>query len=116
MAAKIRSLLRRLAWWLLSRYPDASDRAQAWRIVDQFPSAVEDRAQAWRLLRERLPVENDIDTALRAAFAECGLATDAYLPEFDLAASGKLHEVLYHASAKLGNPLATVADAKRLLS
>ena len=99
MAAKIRSLLRRLAWWILTRWPNA----------------VEDRAQAWQILQTRLPAEDEIDAALRAAFAECGLSGEAFAQEFDLLHSGKLHEVLHHASAKLGNPLVTVRDVKALL-
>ena len=82
MAAKIRSLLRRLAWWIL-------------RTVQ--------------------PAEDEVDAAMRTAFAACGLSVEAYAPEFDLAHSGKLHEVLYHASVALGDPLVTVADVKDLL-
>jgi hypothetical protein len=65
------------------------------------------------------PTDDPIQSALVAAFATCGLpsvkATD---PRFDVARTGKLNDVLDHASAILQrpHPLRTVADVTRFLS
>lgn len=73
------------------------------------------RGLAWWILGNVKPSENDIDAAIRAAFAHCGLNHDAYAPEFDVRQTGKFHEILIHAGDALGNPLRTVADLKALL-
>lgn len=52
---------------------------------------------------------------VKAAFGDCGLPLDQFSPDFDLLHSGKLHEVLVHASRRLGNPLVTVDDLRKLL-
>lgn len=73
------------------------------------------RSVAWWLLAHVHPSADEIDAALRGAFADCGLPLDAYTPEFDVLHTGKLHEVLVHASRRLGNPLVTVDDLRELL-
>lgn len=70
---------------------------------------------AWWVLGNVTAPENEIDEALKAAFKEAGLGQHLYSADFDLLHSGKLHEVLVHAAAKLGNPLVTVSDVKELL-
>jgi hypothetical protein len=74
------------------------------------------RQLAWWMLGNIKPAENEVDAAMRHAFASAGLNVDLYSPEFDISTSGKFHEVLFHASQELGNPLRTVNDLKELLS
>lgn len=92
----IRQWLRSLAWVVLHRWPD-----------------VEDRREAWHILATCHPADDEIDAALRAAFADCGVNIGSYATDLDL--DGKRYEVLHHAAQRLGNPLRTVADLKRLL-
>jgi hypothetical protein len=73
------------------------------------------RSLAWWVLGNVKPSEDDVDAALRRAFLRAGLNQDIYQQDFDLRSSGKLHEVLLHASDDLGNPLRTVSDVKALL-
>lgn len=73
------------------------------------------RAFAWWILRTVKPLETEIDQAIRGAFQDCGMSEALYTPEFDLRNSGKLHEVLVHASNRLGNPLITVNQLRELL-
>ena len=84
-------------------------------MLTHWGTPVRVRAQAWDILRTVHPEADEIDAALLAAFADCGLPREAYDHDFDLLHSGKLHEVLVHASARLGNPLVTVADVRELL-
>lgn len=74
------------------------------------------RAFAWWILATVHPPQDEIDAALVAAFRDAGLPQDACHDDFDLARSGKLHEVLYHASHRLGNPLTTMRNLRDLLS
>ena len=72
----------------------------------------------WQEVREvaRYPT---IKEAMRVACAECGLPVDvAENPYFDLSKTGKLNDVLHHASHHLGvdHPLVTVADVMDLLA
>lgn len=46
---------------------------------------------------------------------DCGLNVEEYSEEFDLVRSGKLHEVIYHATKRVGNPIVTVKDLKEFL-
>jgi hypothetical protein len=50
--------------------------------------------------------------AIRHAFDECGLPLAKLKDDFDVSATGKLNDVLHHASVKLGkaHPLRTVKD------
>ena len=110
----MRSLLRSMAWWVIDRWSDpAVDRAWAWSVIDRYPDNAEDRLHAWRILRDRLPIEDEIATALRRAFLQAGVALEQFAP--DAALGGKRYEVLHHAAIALGNPLRTVADIKELL-
>lgn len=74
------------------------------------------RDLAWYVLAHVHPSLDEIDLALMQAFYDCGLPIASYRQDFDLLHSGKLHEVLLHASRRLGNPLVTVADVRELLS
>jgi hypothetical protein len=74
------------------------------------------RTLAWWVLGNVRPLETEIDAALKGAFADCGLPAASYHPECDVLRTGKLHEVLVHASRRLGNPLVTVDDLRELLS
>ena len=74
------------------------------------------RSFAWWLLRNVQPAHDEVDVALRAAFADCGLNKELYSEDFNLRNSGKFYDVMVQASDKLGNPLQTVADVKTLLS
>lgn len=73
------------------------------------------RTIAWWILGNIKPSENDVDVAIRAAFHEVGLNEADYAPDFDLLRTGKVLEVVIHASRKLGNPIVTVQDVKELL-
>lgn len=73
------------------------------------------RAVAWWILATVHPLDDEIDVALKGAFMDCGLNVDGYAHDVDLLASGKLHEVLVHASRRLGNKLTTVQDVRELL-
>lgn len=57
------------------------------------------------------------DDPIRYAFEECGLPLHKLRPDFDVAATGKLNEVIHHASIARGkaHPLRTVADIQALL-
>lgn len=70
---------------------------------------------AWMLANIH-PTPTEIDAALVAAFRECGLPVDRYSGAFDIAAAGKLHDVLHHATHRLGQPVRTVDDLRRLLA
>lgn len=94
-------LLRQFGFWLVIRHSKKE--------------SAELRADAWWILEHIKPAEDEVDTALRGAFTDCGLPQDSYSADFDIRHSGKLHEVLLHASARLGNPLHTVADLSNLL-
>lgn len=89
MGIYFRSKLRRFALWLLS-----------WTDPD----------------RRTLP--DPVDEAIRQAFLACGLNVQFLAPDFDVAATGKLHDVLHHASnhLRIQHPVRTVADIKRVLS
>lgn len=73
------------------------------------------RGFAWWILGSVKPTPDEVDKALLKAFGDCGLNKELYSPEFDVLHSGKLHEVIVHASRNLGNPLVTVNDLKELL-
>ena len=73
------------------------------------------RSFAWWLLRNVHPSHDEVDVALKASFADCGLNIERYAEDYNLRNSGKFFDVLVHASDKLGNPLMTVADVKTLL-
>jgi hypothetical protein len=73
------------------------------------------RAFAYWILRTFKPREDEIDEAIRYAFAQSGLNQDDYHRDYDLLHSGKLNEILFHATNKLGNPLITVNDLRDLL-
>lgn len=72
------------------------------------------RGLAWYVLATVHPPADEIDQALRAAFADSGLNVETYALDLDLGT--KKYEVLHHAANRLGNPLRTVADLKRLLA
>lgn len=72
------------------------------------------RACAWWILGNVKPQENEVDKALRVAFAEIGLNIDNYAPETIL--GNKALALVFHASEKLGNPIITLQDVKELLS
>ncbi len=76
------------------------------------------RAPVLRSMASAPIVVDDVDQAILIAFYECGLNIDFCRPDFDLARTGKLNDVLVHASAALAqsHPLRTVADVKALLS
>lgn len=59
----------------------------------------------------------DPSDPLRYAFEECGLPVHKLRPDFDVAATGKLHEVIHHASQKMGkaHPIRTVSDIQAIL-
>jgi len=57
------------------------------------------RVWAWWILGTVKPTHDEIDGALLKAFAQSGLSVDKYSPDYDLLHSGKLHEVIVHASA-----------------
>lgn len=88
-------------------------RAWVFRLAVRYAPLV--RAWAWWTLANVAPPEDEVDAALRRAFLRAGLNQALYQPDFDLRGSGKLHEVLLHASDDLGNPLRTVEDVKALL-
>ena len=73
------------------------------------------RDLAWWILKRLHPSPDDVDRAVVQAFADCGLNVDLCHDTFNVRASGKIHEVLIHASDRLGNPLVTVADLKAML-
>lgn len=73
------------------------------------------RDLAWYVLAHVHPSLDEVDLALMEAFSDCGLPVAEFRHDFDLLHSGKLHEVLHHASRRLGNPLVTVADVRELL-
>jgi hypothetical protein len=60
---------------------------------------------------------NGIDEAIRQAFDDCGLPLHKFAPDFDVASTGKLNEVIHHASARMGrsHPIRTVRDVNALL-
>lgn len=75
------------------------------------------RAFAWWILATVHPSADEVSLAIAGAFADCGLPIEAAKNEdFDLVQAGKLHEVLYHTSHRLGNPLTTVGNLRDLLS
>ena len=83
-------------------------------IIDSFPVAALADLGDLALLRGVCRAWRDaIDAALRAAFSDCGVNVSSYTLDLDL--DGKRYEVLHHAAKRLGNPLRTVADLKRLL-
>jgi hypothetical protein len=63
------------------------------------------------------PRIDPIVIALQDAFAECGLPVHEFNQYFDLARTGKLNDVLHHASLKLGieHPMRTVGDVAAYL-
>lgn len=71
------------------------------------------RECAWFILRTVHPQPDEIDAALRGAFQDAGLAADNYAVDFD--PGPKRLEVLHYAAERLGNPLRTVRDIRRLL-
>lgn len=71
------------------------------------------RVLAWWVLGNVTPADDEIDAALRAAYADAGVSLDNFYPEYVLGA--KLHEVLLHGSRHLGNPLTTLNDVRELL-
>ena len=73
------------------------------------------RSFARWLLRNVQPSHDEVDVALKASFAECGLNIEHYTEDYNLRHSGKFFDVLVHAADRLGNPLMTVADIKTLL-
>lgn len=84
-----------------------------------------DRIPAWieRLWPRREPVVERpdpapvIEQAVRDSFAACGLNPADCAPGFDVARTGKLNDVLHHASATIGlsHPIRTVQDIHDLL-
>lgn len=58
-----------------------------------------------------------LEEAMRHAFGEAGLNIDDYDEDFDVAATGKLNEVMHYAAQRYGvsHPTKTVADIKRVI-
>jgi len=100
-----REVQKRLSNWL---------RRWAWWVIDRWPDVREDRAQARRLLAERKPPSDEVQAALEAAAAYCGVALANLGPDTDLGA--KRYEVLHYAAESLGNPLHTMQDLRDILS
>lgn len=71
------------------------------------------RRLAWWLLATVKPAESEIDTVIRAALHDAGIGSDDYAPERVI--GPKALEVLHHAATRLGNPILTLGDVKRLL-
>lgn len=71
------------------------------------------RTVAWWVLRHVRPTEDDIDRALREAFMDAGVSLDHFTHDYDPGA--KRLEILHHAAVRLGNPLYTIEDLRRLL-
>ena len=73
-------------------------------------------ALAWQQFKpapKPAPVEpNDsaVEEAIMKAAAHCGVNVDLMQPKFDLLHTGKLGEIIYHASIELGRPIRTVQD------
>lgn len=73
------------------------------------------RSFAWWILANVQAQPDEIDQAIREAFADCGLNADHYSEDYNVRNIGKFYDVLVMSANRLGNPLHTVADVKRLL-
>jgi hypothetical protein len=66
--------------------------------------------------KQRPPVAKEhfndlaVMAAFRAAARQCGVNAESIQPDFDLLSTGKLGEILHHASIELGKPIRTVQD------
>ena len=74
--------------------------------------------QAWNKVKTyfvKPPQAADI-TPLAQAFAAVGLNSDQFHPDYDLASTGKMGDVIHLASKSLGKPIRTVDDVQKLLT
>ena len=60
--------------------------------------------------KPRVPSETAIMDAIAGAFQDCGLNPELVSDDFDVLATGKLGDVLYHATKRLGKEARTVRD------
>jgi hypothetical protein len=85
--------------WLILIILVGTQSAVLWLLWAQRPKPV-----------PAAPGPPEVWAAMRQAFAECGLNVNLCVAEFDLLASGKLDDVIHHASTTLGRPIRTVHD------
>jgi hypothetical protein len=60
--------------------------------------------------KPRVPSETAIMDAIEGAFQDCGLNPELLSDDFDVLSTGKLGDVLYHATKRLGKEAKTVRD------
>ena len=87
-------------------------RRLAWYVIDRYPVDREDRLHARRLLAVRVPDRSEVHEAMVYACIQSGVHTD-FCPDTEF--GPKTLEVLYHASKYLGNEIRTAGDVKALL-
>lgn len=73
------------------------------------------RSLAWWILANVQAQPDEIDRALIGAFADCGLNAEHYADDYNVRNVGKFYDVLVMSAHRLGNPLQTMGDVKRLL-
>ncbi len=108
----LRQLVRRFGLWLAA----IATPAVTQRIPPYVPLSPE-HAEALQSLFTRPDHDALVLDAVKVAHVECGLSAEAFGPDFDLSRTGKLYEVLHHASIRLGidHSLRTVGDLVHFL-
>lgn len=115
MWTTIKMVIRRWAVGMLS-----AELAQLTSEIETIKQSMSGHDEALSVLSAHIKPPKvtsiEIMNAVMSTCAKCGLPMDAVNAQFDLAKTGKLGDVILHASRSLGldHPVRTVEDVVRL--